>query len=277
MTTNTRRLGTAVAAGALALVLAGCGQEATVEEAPGATGSAASDHTAGETVDREAFIARLGSPDPDRLRSFVMSLQLDADGQPLTVEGAVDLRSGAPAMDVDVMVPGMGAIDLLLVEGQAYLSLPGLTEDGQYLRLDPASMGMDLSQVTDTVDMAAGVQGWAAGAERIEFVGVEQVGQEQLEQFRMFVDLSEMTQGVHDSAMPTELGLPSGEELPDELTYDVWLDSEDFVRQAVFDLSGLRVEMTMDDWGQAVTVTAPDPDQVMELGDLGGLADLFNP
>ncbi len=64
-------------------------------------------------------------------------------------------------------------------------------------------------------------------------------------------------------------------QLPDSVTYDLWLDEEHRMAQTTMELpvQGMTtsVEMTVDDWGKDVSIEAPPADQVTDMPDLGAM------
>lgn len=276
---TTTRWGALVAATTLTVGLAACGSEAEVSE-PGqadppeqsaeapddAQGSAAPDVAPeqvaeGEEVPVADLVERLKSPGEEQLSSFEMTLDMAGQGEELTMEGAVDIAGESPEMDIAMEVPGMGALSMILVDGGVYLAVPGLTGEGEYVEVPVSELeSFGAEDLTSSLDLDSTWDGWEAGATSATFVGVEDVDGEQLEHFEIVVDTAAATEamGQDTSAMPTE-GMPA------ELTYDLWVDSEDLMRQMSFNIEGQTVQMSIDNWGGDVEITAPDESQLVEL------------
>ncbi|WP_131103675.1 hypothetical protein [Ornithinimicrobium sufpigmenti] len=292
MSTTRRRLGSLVTAGVLTLGLAACSGDdepspttpaGTVEETGTDAQTGTEDETAttgpaedtdedtagttetgaaeGETVEIEEFLAVLQSPGEDVLSSYTLSMEMEAEGQQLTMEGAVDLSGGDTRMQIIMAMPEMGTVEMIYADGDAYMTVPGVTPEGMYL-LAPADLLGETADL-DEVDVSAQWDVWEEGAQEVVFLGEEDVDGEQMRRYQVTVDAEAALAASGDDAAATSLGLE------DEIVYDVWLDGEDLMRKMVFDTAGETLEMRMDDWGQDQDIQVPEPDQVMDMGELG--------
>jgi hypothetical protein len=62
------------------------------------------------------------------------------------------------------------------------------------------------------------------------------------------------------------LGQQAGQtELPDEMTYDLYLDDENLMRRVSIDLTGQKLVVNATDWGKDVDIDAPPAADVVEL------------
>ena len=59
-------------------------------------------------------------------------------------------------------------------------------------------------------------------------------------------------QGARQTQLPDDAA-----ELPDTITYDMWLDDEDQIRKVTFSVAGVKADMTMSKYGEPVDITAP--------------------
>lgn len=222
------------------------------EDTDAGAGAEGGDAAAGEEVDPAAFVAQLKSPGMDSMTSFTMNMDMQMEGQAVTMIGKADL-SGAPAMDINMEMPGMGAIHMIMVDGNAYMSMPGVTEEGQFIQMPLEEvMGEDADEFTNQIDMTSQWDDWETGAQKITFVGPEDVDGESLNHYELLLD----TAGLEDA---------SAAGMPAEITYDVWLDDQNFMRQVTFDIEGAETVMKMDDWGQPVDIAAPDASSIVEM------------
>lgn len=284
MSRTRMRLGALVTAGALTLGLVACGGDdepgttpaATVDGAGDATDDATEDGTtqedagtgdaSGESVPVEEFLAMLQEPGEETLSSYTTSMDMDLEGQQTTMEGAVDLSGDSPRMQITMTVPDMGEMDMVFADGQIYMSMPGLTPEGMYL-LAPEELIGDTAALEE-IDISAQWDLWEAGAQEVVFVGEEDVDGQQLRRYQMTVDseavmdAAGVTSGPDDAAA-TSLGLD------EETVYDIWLDGDNLMRMMAFEVTGQAFEMHIDDWGEPQDIEVPDPDQVMDMGELG--------
>lgn len=232
------------------------GAEETDEGTDGDTGGDAGGAAAGSEIDPQELVERLQSPGEEALSSFEMNMDMNVEGQNVTMTGAADLSGSAPAMDIQMEMPGMGAIHMILADGSAYMSMPGMTEEGQFVEMPLEElMGEEGTDLTEQMDMTGQWDDWA-NAQSVTLVGQEDVNGEQMDHYQLVLDTTQM----EDS----EAGMPP------ELTYDVWVDSSDFMRMVSFDIDGSVTEMTMDNWGEPVDIQAPDESQLTEIPGMGG-------
>lgn len=281
MKPRSNRLAALVAAGVLTVTLGACGSDGDAPEVlePGtttaapeasdgatATGEAAPETgedtgtaaapAEGEELTPEEFMARIKAPGDEQLGSFTVQMNLGAQGQEMVMEGAADLRGDTPLMELSMDMPGMGSVDILLVEGEVFMTVPGVTEEGQYMRMNPADLGMDLEELTGSIDMEGTFDAWDAGTQKVTFVGTEDVEGEQLEHYQLEVDAAAASDASGETMEPG---------LPDLITYDVWLDPEGLMRKVTFEMEGMTAEMLVDNWGEDVDIQVPDESQIVEF------------
>lgn len=232
--------------------------DATTDEAGDDTGTETDTDTgggeqaAGTSISPDEFITMLKSPGMENMTSFTLDMNMGMEGQSMIMTGAADLSDGT-AMDIQMEVPGAGNIHMILVDGEAFMSMPGVTEEGQFVQMPLEElMGADADEFTNQVDITSQWDDWEAGAQEVTFVGVEDVDGEQLNHYELLLDTSKVES--EDMA-----GMPG------ELTYDVWLDDQNFMRQVTFELEGVEAVMKMDNWGEPVDIAAPDAADVMQM------------
>ena len=296
MRRNTTTWGMIAASGALVLTLAACGDDSPEVEEPGTSdeagqdtedtdegtdegaetdgtdegaetdgtdegaetdggdtgGDTGGDAAAGEEVEPAAFVEQLKSAGMENMTTFTMDLDMQMEGQAVTMTGKADM-SGAPAMDITMEMAGMGNIHMIMVDGSAYMSMPGLTEEGQFVQMPLEDiMGEDADEFTNQIDMTSQWDDWETGAQKVTFIGAEDVDGESLNHYELLLD----TTGLEDADVAG---------MPDELTYDVWLDDQNFMRQVTFDIEGAQTVMKMSDWGEPVDIVAPDASSIVEM------------
>ena len=222
-------------------------EETTETEEPDTGGEAA----AGEEIDPADFVEMLKSPGMENMTTFTMDMDMQIEGQGITMAGKADLSGDAPAMDITMEMPGMGNIQMVMVDGNAYIAMPPMTEEGQFIQMPLEDiMGEDADEFTNQVDMTSQWDDWEAGAQKVTFVGPEDVDGETLNKYELLLDTTAIES--EDTA-----GLPG------ELTYFVWLDDQNFMRQVTFEIEGAQTVMKMEGWGEPVDITAPT--NIMEM------------
>lgn len=292
MSTTRMRLGALVSAGVLGLSLSACGGDDVAEEnndsaatatdeadtgaedpdaaeetegadaGAGATEGTTQEDTGadamgeGEEISVEDFMALVQSPDEEQLASYTMTMSVELDGQTVEAEGAVDMSGEQAAMRMDMEMPEVGAIEMISVDGEMYMAMPGVTQEGQYVQSDDLMGSVD---ALGEMDVSTQWEAWEQGAQEIRYLGDEEVDGMQLGHYRLTVDAAAAAEAMGQSA-------DGGADL-EEITYDVWLDDENFMRMISFDLGG-TVEMRLDNWGEPQDIEAPAADQIVDMEEL---------
>lgn len=292
MSRTRTRLGALVTAGVLTFGLAACGSDdepdtttpaTTVDEGTdatddtAATGAATDEDTteeetteetdtgdaSGETIPVEEFLAMVQAPGEEMLSSYTMTMELDLEDEQTTMEGAVDLSGDAPRMQMTMAVPELGEMDIIFADGEAYMSMPGLTPEGMYL-LAPEELLGDTAELGEA-DVSAQWEVWEEGAQEVRLLGEEDVDGQQMRRYQVTVDAQAVLDAsAGDDAAATSMGLED-----EVIVYDVWLDEDDLMRKMAFDMEGETLEMFMDNWGEPQEIQVPEPDQVMDWEQMG--------
>lgn len=232
-------------------------------------GSAGGDAAEGEEIPVADFMAMLQEPGEETLSSYTMTMSMDAGGQQMQVDGAMDLSSGSPAMQLTMGLPDVGEIDLIIVDGAVFMSMPGLVPDGKYIEAPP-ELTTDLEDLEE-IDVSAMWDTWEEGAQQVVFLGEGDVDGTQMRQYEITVDQESIDQALETAA--AELGddaaatsaMPTG-----PVVYQVWLDDDNLIRQMTMDIDGSLMEMTMNNWGEPQDITAPSADDLVDPSELGG-------
>jgi hypothetical protein len=265
---RTRIATTALSASLLVLGLAGCGEdpEPATDESPssGSSESASespSESSSGESGDADsaAFLQRL---EDGMGEEGSVHVEMKMTG-PVQSTASGDTTYGPDGSEMHLTVqmsnlPG-GAMEMVLVEGKAYMSMPGATQPGQFFEVDksnPAFSGLD-----DGLSPADAFKAFDAGLQSVEEVGDEEIGGEDTTHYRLEVDAEKALGATGQGSVPG---------LPETLAYDVWLDSEDRMRRLTYELTGTELTMDMTDWGEPVTIEAPDKSDIVKAPPMMG-------
>lgn len=279
MSTIRNRWAGLLGAGALTLTLAACGGDDTPEADPtgavstegastdGAEASspaaAAADAAEGEEVDIQEFLAMLQSPGEETLSSYTIAMSMNMGGQAVDMDGAADLSGDTPAFDMNMTMPGLGAMRMIMADGQVFISSPAAgTEEGKFLQVPEEQLG-ELSTQLDEVDITSTWDAWEEGANSVVFVGEEDLDGQDMRRYEVTVD----TQAALDAAGQTgdDAAAASGI-IGDVLTYDVWVDGDNLMRKVAFEAQGVVTEVTADNWGEPQDIQAPAPEDIQEGG-----------
>lgn len=208
----------------------------------------------GEKIDPQEFAAVLLASFEESTTAAI-TMTMTASGLKMSGEGFVDYSDEKPAVSMSMTnaALGEGRIEMRMVDGVAYVSMPGLGA-GRFIEIDAEQLagagGVGL-------DPREALKSFIDGVERVQLIGEEEVDGDDVRHYTLTVDSTKL-----DGAQP----LPEGVRLPEELAYDVWLDDDDRIRRMSMDLGASGAfDMTMSDWGTPVTIKAPPAGEVIEM------------
>lgn len=269
-----RRTASAFAAASLlSLGLVGCGDDkdpGSAEDKEGTSAFGGIDE--GDTVEAAEFVDTIAAGmEASTTATLTMTMTMGGEEGAITAEGAIDYTTDPPetamTMDIDAGGEKMSA-DIRNVDGAIYMSMDELSEDGKFFKIDPDEPSflslLGLDQMVKQSDPLGSVEQLEPAIESVKYAGEEEVDGRDLHHYELTVDLAKYIEAT-EGEVPAE---PS-DEMPDAVTYDVWLDDEDRLGQVQleFEMEGQELTMTMvaDDWGSDVEIEAPPADQVEEL------------
>jgi len=223
------------------------------------------------TLTQQSFAAAVTKAQLKQQTAHITA-DVSAAGAQMTMTG--DVRVGdSPAdyaADITMSAPSLGdGLRMVIVDQVLYLDM-GEATAGKYVRLDltdtSSPLAQMMSQVLRSADPSGSIAGMRNSITDFEKVGTERVDGVQTTQYRVEVDSRKAlaAQGMAD--------LPGVDQLPDTLTYDMWIGADDLIRRMSFAM-GMTMTMTMDitQWGEPVRVTAPPPGQITKTDPFAGM------
>jgi hypothetical protein len=269
---RTRIAATALSGSLLVLGLAGCGEdpEPAADESPSAESSESASESPSESpsgsssgtggdADSAAFLERLKDGMGEE-GSVHVEMKMTGPVQS-TASGDTSYGPDGSEMHLTMQMSNMpgGAMEMVLVDGKAYMSMPGATQPGQFFEVDesnPAFSGLD-----DGLSPADSFKAFDAGLRSVEEVGTEEIGGDETTHYRLEVDAEKALDATGQGTVPG---------LPETLSYDVWLDEDDRMRRLTYELTGTELTMDMTDWGKPVTIEAPDKSDIVKAPPMMG-------
>jgi LppX_LprAFG lipoprotein len=278
-----KRVLVGVAGGVLLLSVAACGDD----PAPSADDSAEAASSSVAPAEPESDDAEpTGEPEAvsggydaeellDRMKAAIadnesahVTMQLTGGQAEMSGEGDVSYAGDQTAMQMTMQMPQLGSsqIEMRMVDGVVYMAMPPLTPEGKFVEFDttdPDSPFGDMGGGLAQGDPLATFDAFDAGLKDATYVGAEVVDGEQLDHYVLTVDAKKAARAQKQRIQPG---------MPDTITYDMWIDSDDLMRRIQFDLGSVSaggggMVMTMSDWGQPVTVEAPPASAIVEMPD----------
>jgi hypothetical protein len=227
--------------------------------------SSGSSDAKGQTVDHAKFLAMVKAG-ALKLTTAKFTMRMDASGQLISSEGALDMTGDSPAMKLSMDLTGMGTpTDMILLDGTMYIAMP--SGNGTYMKMDLSDPNGPLGSMGDTL---GGIDPKSLMDQRspdvfkkVVYRGPQTSGVQQLKHYSVTIDTT---------AVPMLKRMPSSStaSLPKVMTYDLWLDEQG--RMSRFKMlmkKVLSMTMTYSDFGAPVDIKAPDASRVTSMPSTG--------
>jgi len=253
----------AVAAVPLALGLAACGSdkpEATgykpsaPASTPVATNTAAPQQaTPVAHLNRVTFVPAMTTAIAKQ-KSWRVTGKMTANGSTmLTMDGIQTTKPVAMSMTMTGQAFQGNTAKMVVVKNTAYISIPGMTPAGKYLKFT-SGLNAQLDELVQGGDPTKIYKSFNSSMVSVKFVGTQTVGGEKLDRYAVSVNTAKALAAQGKK-------VPAG--VPKTLMYSMWLDKSHLVRRLSFDLSGVSMVMNMTDYNKPVHITAPPASKIV--------------
>ncbi len=216
------------------------------EEKPSSTST-----DTGTPFDPDEFTAKLkDSVEENPTVNIEVTATLNGE-QNLNASGNQDLENDALDMEVEMAGQQLG---YRLVDGQYYLSQPP-----KWVPVTEDSTNPLIEQTLETVQllsMRKQFDAFVAGVEKAGDKGTEEIDGVQTRHY---------TATVNTDKVYEELDADKAEGAPETLTYDVWLDDDDLIRQMQFTQDEAEATLTAKDWGEPVDIAKPKDSEISDV------------
>ncbi|HSJ21096.1 MAG TPA: LppX_LprAFG lipoprotein [Nocardioidaceae bacterium] len=227
------------------------------EDAPAAPVADSDDAGQGSWDEETLVPAMMAAIEDQKTAHFTMAVA--GDGATMDAKGDLAFRGkrSEMAMVMDGAAFGGGTVEMRVVDRVAYLSMPPMTPEGKFVEVRPGDPDSPLAGMAGQmhVDPRDSVKALRTGLREVTFVGVETVDGEELERYRITVDVR---------AAAKAQGMPPMAGAPKTVDYDMWLDQEALMRRMELDMSGVTMKMELSAWGEPVTIEAPARRDIVE-------------
>jgi lipoprotein LprG len=242
----------------VAAALAGCGNESRAGYADPNSGGVtyAAKALSKDQIMGAAYDAAM------KAGSAHMTMKMSGKAK-LSARGDIVYAAHKPSMAMSMAMPQLtkGRVEMRMVAGKVYMQLPGITPPGKYFAIDPkdrsSALAKSFAGTTNQLDPLKSLQLTRKAIKSAERVGKQGSGSTEVDHYKVVVDTKALTRQLAPSA-------PAGP-VPDDLTYDLWLDGKHLLRRVAFEISGVSFEAEMSRWGKPVKVQAPAPSQLVAL------------
>jgi hypothetical protein len=259
----------ALAAAPLALGLAACGNDAKPEatgykpsaptSTPVTTTTAAPQKAAPVAhLNRVTFVPAMNAA-ITKQKSWQVTGKMTAGGKTLlTISGVQTAKPAAMSMKMTGPAFNGRTAQIIAVGKTAYMSIPGMTPAGKYVKLTAADLAdpqLGLGQAFNSADPTKTFKTIGGALKSVKYVRSQTIDGSKLDQYDLTLDTAKVL------ALAGQKTTPAG--LPKTLTYSIWMDSDHLVRRMTFDQLGITMVMSMADYNKPVSISAPPASKVV--------------
>ena len=232
--------------------------------------SSSDDLSEGDEVDKDEFTQNLKDA-MSEAESAHMTMAMKGGSAAMTLDGDVDYTTDPPTMAAVMSAAGQGKIEFRLVDGFAYMNMGELTQN-KFLKAD-----IDDKNSGGWVTSPGCVSRWTRCRRSTPSPRVwRRSCTSARRRSAATTPRTTRRRSTHERSTTNSAGSPAEEARPTcqgyDLTYDLWLDDEDRMRQASIDMGKQlgSMEMTVSKWNEPVSIAAPKPKQITSLRGLTG-------
>ena len=231
----------------------------------GDSGGELPDVAEGEEISAEELSALMISAF-EKATTADLVMSMTAGGQDIDVTGQADYTSDPVSMRMEMSgMGGTGDMEIIVVDNAMYMKLAVMSDKFLKLDLDDPDNPVGGS-FTGQLDPRAQAEVMEDGLQTATYVGQEEVEGETLDHYTAVVDSTAMLEQMEGAA-------DVAGQLPETITYELWLTDEGLFRQMEIDMGAVAGEMRMRfvDWGTDVDIEAPPASEVTDMSDMAGM------
>jgi len=231
----------------------------------GDSGGELPDVAEGEEISAEELSALMISAF-EKATTADLVMSMTAGGQDIDVTGQADYTSDPVSMRMEMSgMGGTGDMEIIVVDNAMYMKLAAMSDTFLKLDLDDPDNPVGGS-FTGQLDPRAQAEVMEKGLQTATYVGQEEVEGETLDHYTAVVDSTAMLEQMEGAA-------DVAGQLPETVTYELWLTDEGLFRLMEVDMGAVAGEVLMrfEDWGTDVDIEAPPASQVTDMSDMDGM------
>jgi len=206
-------------------------------------------------LNRVTFVPAMNSA-MSKQKTWRTVATMTAEGRTvMTITGYQQAKPLAASMEMSGLAFQGKTAKLIVVGGKLYMSFPGMTPAGKFLKVDPKkTKGADFAGLLDSGDPTKALAGLGKGTQTVKFVRAETVDGLKLDRYQVTVSTAAIFKAQGKK-------LPAG--APKSLPYTIWMGADHLVHRMTFDLMGVSMVMKMTEYNKPVTITAPPSSKIV--------------
>ncbi|MEO7448909.1 MAG: LppX_LprAFG lipoprotein [Humibacillus sp.] len=198
--------------------------------------------------DKASLIAGLKAGSASSTSAHV-SMDMNAAGQSLTMQGDTKIDAANPAMKMSMDMGSQLKLEMILIDKKVFIKgIPGVAA-GKWAVADSSSeLGKQMAGALAQGDPTKMYAQFDKAVTDVSSKGEETVDGEKTWKYELTLDTS---------AMGASLPAGSTVKMPKTITYLAWIDADNHLRKVTFDVMGSKATMLMSKYGEPVDITAP--------------------
>lgn len=228
------------------------------------SGCSGSDDPSDGSIDPDTFMPELISAMQEQ---GSVSIDMEVTGPDgLTAEGEMVFGDGEGESDAALRAEASGEkFEIRIVDGRSFIAYDSLTS-GKFFELDTkngSELEKEFGGIAEQLDPSAAFEPFADAVESVEEIGEpEEVAGVTAQHLRVKVAADRVTS-------PELKALPDNQ-VPDQFTYDFWVDDQGLLRRAEFELGGVGLKGDYLDYGETDEIPVPSGDEVTKDNPFAG-------
>lgn len=191
--------------------------------------------------------------------SLTMIMETGTGAEAATITTDMVMTDDSQNMSMTISSAGGENIELRVVDKIVYMT--GLSDDGKFTRIDPSDPSDPNASITEglleSMDPNSTVSNLDGAITSLKKVGSPvDIDGVKAQQYEVVIDTSKLS-----GAATEDFGVDPST-LPDEFTYQYWVDEDDLMRKMVFESDGVEATSTFTNWGEDLNIAAPSADQI---------------
>jgi hypothetical protein len=175
------------------------------------------------------------------------------------MEAGKTVADSSLAMVMDI--GSMGSLEMRLVDEVFYMSFGTMTQN-KFVKLDLTDdsnpIAKQFGQIADQMDPSRQMEMLGEAVKSFEKDGEpEQIDGVEAQPYVVVVDTAKLPGLERLTGSRTD-------QVPDEITYTMYIGPDDLLRRMTFDVAGMEMTMNYSNWGEPVDIEAPDPSEVSD-------------
>lgn len=142
---------------------------------------------------------------------------------------------------------------VIVVKGTAYVSMPGLTPAGKFVKFK-SGLNSQLSELVEGGDPTKIYKSFGSSMVNVKYVGVQTVQGQKLDRYDVTVNTAK--------ALAAQ-GKKVPEGVPSTLTYSMFMDKAHLIRRMSFNMGPVAMVMDMTSYNKPVDITAPPANKIV--------------